>query len=308
MAVYTTYDAEGLAEDVVDDIFMIDPADNPVTSMARTTTATARLHEFQEDELEAIKKNAQIEGDTAGAGSATPTVMRTVSCQIMEEVAEISGTQERVRKYGRDSEMSYQLMKKYMQIARDFENAVMGDAGGTGRQAGNAGAAGTARELTSFHNQLDASVIQDAALAADTAALEAFVLAAHLACYNAGGNPSYAVTDPESAGYFPAFALSAGRSREVMETELINAVDLYQSQYGRLDVILNRSQNQAAQCIALIDFEYLTTPTLTPTYDEELAKLGYLERRQVIREGTFAVLNSKSQALVDNVPAGLTPP
>lgn len=302
---FETYTQLRQAEDVQDEIYNISPVDNPVASMSRTIRATGKIHEWTEDELQAAAKNAQVEGAAAGADQSQPVVERSNYCQIMSKVAEITGTLEVVDKYGRDSEMAYQLELRYGELANDEEMAIIGAPGGT-RQTAVAGDAATAREFASFHNQLDAAVVVDATGDANLGALEDSLLAAHLATYNEGGNPGYAVTDPATAGYFAGFALSAGRTRDIRnERTLVHVIDLYVSTYGELDVVLDRNATQAASMIALIDFNYSATPVLRPTRDWPIAKLGDSDKRQILRESTYAVLNSKAHAMVDNVPAGL---
>jgi hypothetical protein len=80
----------------------------------------------------------------------------------------------------------------------------------------------------------------------------------------------------------------------------------YQSQYGRLDVVIDRSKIQTSSAILLMDFEYSATPVLRATQDIPLATTGDAENRQVIRESTYALLNTKACAAVDAIPATLT--
>lgn len=302
-----TYTQLRQAEDVQDEIYNISPIDNPVCSMSRTIMATGKNHEWTEDVLQGTVKNAKVEGAPAGNDISQPVVERANFCQIMDKIAEITGTMEEVDKYGRDSEMAYQLELRYGELANDEESAVVGDAGGTGRQVAVAGDAVTAREMAAIYAQLDAGVIVDATGFTTVAQLEAGMIAAHLATYNFGGNPNYAVTDPLTAGYFASFALSAGRTRDFRnERMLVNVIDLYVSTYGELDVVLNRNMTQASNAMLLLDFDYLATPVLRATRDWDIAKLGDSDKRQVLREGTFAVLNSKAHAAVDNIPTNLT--
>ena len=304
---FDTYTQLRQAEDVQDEIYIISPIDNPVCSMSRTIAATGKLHEWTEDTLKAAGKNAQVEGAAAGDDESQAVVELNNYCQIMDKVAEITGTMEEVDKYGRDSEMAYQLELRYGELANDEEAAVVGDAGGVGRQVAVAGDSTTAREMASIYAQLDASVIVDAALDTTVAALESSMLAAHLACYNAGGNPGYAVTDPLTAGYFANFALSAGRNRDIRNDKmLVNVIDLYISTYGELDIILDRQMTQTNNAILGIDFNYTATPVLRPTADWPIAKLGDSDKRQILRESTFAVLNTKAHFAVDNVGKTLT--
>lgn len=306
MATMTTYDQTRDAEDVHDDIYIISPIDNPVASMGRTIRATGKLHEWSEDALQAPKKNAKVEAAAAGTATHTPIVELNNPTQIMDTVASIGGTQEEIDKYGRDSEMAYQLELRYGELANDEESAIAGDAGGAGRQtkvtpANNA----TAREFASFHNQLDASVVEDATGHTTVPQLEASLLSAHLSTYNAGGNPSYLFTNPANAPYISSFAYVAGRQRDLRnERALTNVIDLYKSHFGELDVILDRNMDD--DCFLLIDFNYFATPVLRATRDWALAKTGDFDERQILRESTCAVLNTKAHAMVDNIPAGLT--
>lgn len=303
MAAFETYDQLRQAEDVQDEIYIISPVDNPVASMSRTLRATGKLHEWTEDSLQAAGKNAAVEGaDYPGDSSVAVTELNN-SCQIMTKGAEITGTLEDVDKYGRDSEMAYQLELRYGELANDEELAIVGAPGGT-RQTQVTGPKGTAREMASLHNQLDASVIVDAALYTTLAELEAGLLEAHLATYTAGGNPSYLMTPPDKAQFISDFAYATGRERDIRnERQLINVIDLYSSHYGELDVVLDRNQDD---CYLGLDFNYLATPVLRSTRDWPIARTGDSDKRQILRESTYAVLNTKAHFMVDNIPASLT--
>jgi hypothetical protein len=298
------------AEDVQDEIYNISPVDNPFCSMAMTIRATGKIHEWTEDILQPTVKNAKVEGAAAGNDQSQPATELQNYCQIMDKVAEITGTSERVKKYGRDSEMAYQLELRYGELANDEESAAVGDAGGTGRQVAVAGNSSTAREFASFPTQLDASVKVDAAAATTVAELEAALIAGHLASFKHGGRPDTVLTDPLTAGYFANFALSAGRTRDLRnEKTLVNCVDLYVSTYGELDLVLDlnmATDGDADNMILGVDFNYAATPVLRATDDWAIGKEGDSDKRQVLRESTIAALNTKAHFAIENVPANLT--
>lgn len=303
MAAFDSYTQLRQAEDVQDEIYIVSPVDNPVASMSRTIRANGKLHEWTEDVLQAAGKNAKIEGAATSADSSAAVTELQNYCQIMDKAAEITGTLEEVDKYGRDSEMAYQLELRYGELANDEELAIMGAPGGT-RQSAVAGDGSTPREMACFFNQLDASVVDDAAAVTTVPELETMILGVHLATYTAGGNPSYLFTDPARSQHIASFAYTAGRQRDIAnEKQLVNVIDLYVSNYGELDVVLDRNQDDQ---MALIDFNYLATPVLRPTRDWPIAKAGDSDIRQILRESTFAVLNTKAHGSVDNVPAALT--
>lgn len=290
------------AEDVQDEIYIISPVDAPVAAMSKTIRATGKIHEWQEDALNAAQKNAQPEGVAASAvaDQQNPTVARQNYTQIMSKRAKVTGTLEEIDKYGRDSEMAYQLELRYAELANDEEYAIVG----TGVQAGTAGAVATAREMACFSVQLDASVKMDAALSATVPALETKLLDGHEACYTAGGNPSYLFVSPTRVRNVSNFARASGRSREIgNERTLINVIDLYVSDFGELDVVIDR--NIKADHMLGFDPAFAATPVLRPTRDWAIGKAGDYEERQILRESTCAVLNSKAHFLITNAGSNL---
>lgn len=302
-----TYTQLRQKEDVEDEIYNISPIDNPIASMSRSIRATGKIHEWTEDSLNPAGANALKEGDAAGNDTSAPVVERSNYCQIMGKVAEVTGTLEAVDKYGRDSEMAYQLELRYGELANDEELAIAGAPGGT-RQTATPGDQNNARKFASIYAQIDATVTVTST-ATTKVALEAEVLSAHLKTYNAGGNPNYAFTDPVTAAAFASWTLVAGRYRQIIEKRLVHVIDLYVSTYGELNVALDRQMGtQAAndRAILLLDFQYLATPVLRPTRDWPIAKLGDSDKRQILRESSFAVLNSKAHGLVTAIDDVLT--
>ena len=295
MAQDNTYVQTRQAEDVQDVIYNISPIDSPVVSMSKTIRATGKLHEWSQDDLNAAGPNAHVEGAPAGDDTSKPIVEKSNFCQIMSKQAEVTGTLEKVDKYGRDSEMAYQLELRYGELANDQEYAVVGV-----QTAKSAGKADEARMMASFVPQLSDDVVVDGSAAKTAAEVEDLLLSAHLATYMEGGNPSYLVTDPKTAGLVSAMAMAAGRTRDIRnERQIVNVIDLYVSTYGELDVVLDR--NMEAGTMLLVDFNYAATPVLRPTADWPIAKVGDSDKRQILWEGTYAVLNDSAHAAVTGV-------
>ena len=103
MAQDNTYVQTRQAEDVQDVIYNISPIDTPVVSMSKTIRATGKLHEWSQDDLNCPGPNALLEGAVAGMDESKPILELSNYCQIMGKVAEVTGTLEKVDKYGRDS-------------------------------------------------------------------------------------------------------------------------------------------------------------------------------------------------------------
>lgn len=318
---FETYQQLRQAEDVQDVIYNISPVDNPTCAMSRTIRATAKFHEWTEDVLQPAAKNAAAEGADAGADQSQSVSELNNYCQIMTKVARITGSLEEVDKYGRDSEMAYQLELRYGELANDEELAVIGAPAG-GRQTAVGGGVGTARELACFQEQMVAGrnggtlVATSAVLSAgDPRALEDEILGLHEASYDLGGNPSYLIVPPKCARYIATFINAAGRERDFgTGTVLVNVVDLYVSPFGELDVVIDRNAERTAQAgatlniMAGIDFQYMATPVLRATRDYPLARTGDAENRQILRESTLAVLNTDAHFLLQGIQNNLVVP
>ena len=318
---FETYQQLRQAEDVQDVIYNISPVDNPTTAMSRTLRATAKFHEWTEDVLQSAAKNAQVEGADAGTDQSQSVSELNNYCQIMTKVARITGSLEEVDKYGRDSEMAYQLELRYGELANDEELAVIGAPAG-GRQAAVGGGVGTARELACFQEQMVAGrnggtlvAASGVAGAGDPRDLEDEILDLHEASYDLGGNPKYLMVPPKCARYIASFINAAGRQRDFGSgTVLVNVVDLYVSPFGELDVVIDRNCERASQAgsstniMAGMDFQYLATPVLRATRDYPVARLGDAENRQVLRESTYAVLNTDAHFLLQGIANDLVVP
>lgn len=324
-ALETYTQASSVAEDVQDAVYVVNPVDNPVASMSKTIRATGTLHEWLEDVLPTAAYNAQIEGEVAPARTDSTPTRKSNYTQIMSRVAKTSGTLEAVDKFGRDSEMAYQLEMCYAALANEEEYAIVNGpkSAGTVRQTATAGSTSVARELAGIAIQLDVdgtpannvvyattNFLVGGTDITTTTQLETCLLEAHQRAYNKGGNPSYLFVSPAYANYIAGLARSSSRTRDVRnESKIVNVVDLYVSPFGELDVVIDRQMTTATQTINalyLLDFNYLATPVLRPTRDWPLARTGDFDQRQILRESTFAVLNEDAIAIVEDLPITLT--
>jgi len=310
---FDSYDQTRQAEDVQDVIYNVSPVDNPVAAMSRTIRATGKLHEWTEDVLQAATKNAAIDGADAGVDQSQAVSELNNQNQIFTKVARISGTLEEVDKYGRDSEMAYQLELRYGEMANDEELAVIGGPNGTAAgQIAVVGSSVAAREMAAIQiqctNGRNGGTLVVASVAITIAALEAEMLLQHELCYDLGGNPGYLVVPPRVATFIAAFAAAAGRERDFgAGYSVVNVVDLYVSPFGELDVVLDRHAVRSGQdgnvntdgnMMFGCDFQYLATPVLRATRDFALATTGDAMNREIIRESTCAVLNTDAHFVI----------
>ena len=279
MAIYKTYEQIGLAEDVSNIISDITPTDTPLYSMIKAEKVHARQYQYMTDTLASPSSNAQLEGFTASAGTAIPTVMITGNTQILQKTFAVSATADAVKAYGRAKETAYQLSKALKEIKKDVEFAFVGASNATA-----AGDATTAREMASADQLIDASVSTDQGANATDALTEAQMLVNMQAVYEAGGEPSVIMCKPADSLIISGFTGSAGRSREFNDgtTTLTNSVNLYISPFGEYRVTLNR--HQMSTHMFLLDPSMWRTAVLRPFKRTLLAKTGDSDTHMVVGE------------------------
>jgi hypothetical protein len=293
---YKTYDQVGKREDVEDIIYDISPTETPFLSSIGSGTASATLHQWQEDSLAAVGTNAAVEGADAGTASADPTVLKTNNTQIFTKVVQVSGTAESVGKYGRSSELAYQIAKKGKEMKRDIEHAFVG-----AKQAGTAGDGSTARQLTSYHGQIAAGTTSSNG-GTDRTFTEALLLDVLQSVYEEGGNPNQLQVTPSHSVTVAEFAAASGRQRDFREgTRLVNVVDIYVSPFGEVSVVPNRFLD--ANSALVVDTEYWSRAVLRPMQTIVLAKTGDSDKRQMLTELTLVCENSKASGLIDDLTA-----
>ena len=288
---YKTYDQVGKREDVEDIIYDISPTDTPFLSSIGSGTASATLHQWQQDSLAAVGSNAAVEGADAGSASADPTVLKTNNTQIFSKVVQVSGTAEAIGKYGRSSELAYQIAKKGKEMKRDIEHAFVG-----AKQAGTAGDGSTARQLKSAHGQINSATTNTAATDRDFA--ESLLLDVLQKVYEEGGNPNQVQVTPSHSVIVAEFAAASGRQRDFgSDRSIVNAVDIYVSPFGEVSVVPNRFLD--SQSCLVLDTEYWSRAVLRPMQTINLSRTGDSEKRQMLTELTLVCENDKASGLID---------
>ena len=295
---FSSYDAIGNREDLTDIIYDISPLETPVLTALPRVKATATNHEWQTDALAAASAaNAVIEGDDATTDASTATTRLGNRCQIMDKVAQVTGTQEAVNKAGRRSEMAYQMEKRMKELKRDMEAAL------TDNGASVVGNDTTAREMAGFAawlttntsfgaggadgNGLGTTARTDGTQRAYT---EDLLLTVLESCYTNGGNPSMHVSGAFNTRKAGEFAGNATRIVEAEPQRLFAGIKVYVSPYQQ-EVKVVPSRFSRARDILLVDPEFAATALLRPFQTEDLAKTGDTVRKQILVEATLEMRN-----------------
>ena len=300
---FDTYDSIGEREDLSDVIYNISPTDTPFLSSASKTQATAVLHEWQTDSLAAaVTNNAVIEGDEATADAITATTRLSNSCQILDKVVTISGTQEAVDKAGRASEIAYQIAKKAKELKRDLESTL------TSNNQEVTGGSGTARQMGALGSWIATNDVFGAGGASGSAGntartngtqrafTEAQLKSVIKSVWNAGGNPQIIMVGPFNKQKLSGFTGNSTRFDAGADATLYTSVDVYASDFGQTQVVPNRfSRDREA---SVLDMDMWGVAFLRDFSMHELAKTGDTEKRQLLVECTLESRNEAASGMI----------
>lgn len=279
---------------------LISPMDTPFYKMAKRKTATAVNHQWQTDALAAAGANRAIEGDDSTYATNSPTTMLSNYTQIAKKTTMISGTADKVKKYGRATEFAYQIAKKGRELKRDIEFALVGaqgsSAGSTTVARSSAGVSAMIadnRILTTGNAGgtvpgYAAAVWTAPTTGSSTAMTEADLVSAFEAAWTDGGDASTVLvgaTLKKKIGTFAGAASFAGVSVNQGRTAqgvIVGGVDLYISPFGEHKIVLERFGTSTT--LLALDMEYWSVAWLRPIKFEERAKTGDAEKGEILCE------------------------
>ena len=313
MAQFTTSNAVGEREDLSDVITRIDPDETPIFSSLKKETGNAVHVEWQVQELAAaVATNYQNEGADATYDTPTPTTRLGNYMQISQKDAQVSGTLDAVDKAGRDRETAYQKVLKGLELRRDIEKSLHADTASSSSDPRKAGVLSS--WITNFSRgsgatAAPAGVGAGTAVPATDGTNRALTLAlidtAMQAAYEDGGQPNMLVVSPAKKATFSGLS---GDSNVVntnqinmtapQEAAFVGSVSVYLSDFGQLDVVIDRFAS--SDRVYLLDSDYASICTL-PNRNftvQDLAKTGDSEKFQIITEWTLKVSAPKAHGAV----------
>lgn len=312
MATYqTSTPAKGLRESLADFIENISPEDTPIYSMARKGTINATFEEWQTDVLASANgSNAIVEG--ADATYATPVATKRLGnyVQTARKDFKISSLLDTVKKAGRSTETKYQSYKQGNELKTDVEASLSQN---NAAVAATTSVAGVSAGLETFAWEVLSSgtgtpngsttvVTAGAPTTApvdcgSTRALDETIVKSVIAAgYAKGARYKMAIMGATQKQKFSALAgLSSTRNNfsgmKGKQGVILGAADVYVSDFG--DIALVPSQFMRTRSILFLDPEMIEVKLGRRFKEEELAKTGDAEGRQIITDFTLCVRNPR---------------
>jgi len=313
MAKYQTYTAIGIREDIADIIYSISPTETPFMSGIAKTKATNTLHQWQTDALAAVAANAVVEGADIAYGTMAPTVLENNHTQISTKGIQVTATNEAVTSAGRSNEMAYQVAKAAKELKRDMETALLSNV------AKSAGNSTTARKLggcpTWYETNVDAasngSGAGNGAIRTDgtqRAFTEDQLKGILVKCYNQGGNPNMIMVNAFNKQKLSGFTGGSTRFDAAEDRRLITSIDVYESDFGTMQVSPNRfirgangTSAKIGQDAHILDMEFWAVSFLRDFSLQNPAQTADADQRFMVAEYTLESRNEKASGLITDL-------
>ena len=311
---FDSYEAKGNREDLSDFIYDVSPTDTPFMSAIPKTTAQATKHEWQTDALaSASDSNQQLEGDSISAAAGIATTRLDNQCEIAYKALAVTGTQEAVSKAGRKSELKYQILKRSKEIKRDVEASLLGN------KAKNAGSVSAARVTGGILSWLKSNQSTGTGGSAPTGDgsdtrtfgtnrtfTEALLKSVLKSCWDNGGDPDCIMTSGSHKQSLSTFTGNATRFKGAEDKTLSASIEIYQSDFGDLEVQPNRFMfdvDNDCNHVLVLQKDMFALANLRAPHLEDLAKTGHAESRVIIHEFALESRNEAASGVVADLTA-----
>jgi len=319
---YGVTSAGGMREDLSDVIYDLFPEDTWALSNFDREEANSTYTEWLAQELAAPAANIKLEGDDASFASLTAPTRYGSYLQISDKAFLASDTLEAVNKAGRSSEIARGAIVKMRELKRDMETRIcqngISTVGGAGTGRSTAGMESWIGEATASAGGAATVVLATTSASATTPPVTS-------------GTPGTALTDGTTTGALTSTALNyalqgaweqGGDARVILVTakqkavidtftgvatrfvdvgksdqaSIIGAANVYVSDFGRHQVILNRyGRDSVVLCLdpSMWAVRYLRKPL-----KREIPRSGDAKKYQIITEWALVARNYKANAKV----------
>lgn len=326
-----TYDNPVLAEDLSTQYSMLSPEEVPFqTAIGKADPAKQPHHEWTIMELAAPDPNNRvIEGDDAPPvdDANWPNQVGNYT-QISDKRIKVSHTSEASDSKVVDiHKLAKQMALKLREMKRDKEVMLLSNV------AANPGASGTARIAAGMPAWLRTNTDAGAGGADPTLSggetghpnaprtvgtlrqLTEDMFAGMIATtWEAGGEPSLAmVTAKNKTLISNTFTGASTRYKDAIDKTLVNAVDIYDSDFGQVTIVPNRFQpvlnpaaaaNAQAHYVLFLDPDYAGVSYLEDVKQKPLAETGHSKDRLAWCEYTLQVDNEAAHGIIADLTNG----
>lgn len=226
-----TYDVSTNVRDVTDLISVVARTETPFYSGLKKTKAINKIHESQQYTLTTGSKNALVEGANYTLAIRNVPNTNLNWTQIFGKNAKVSKSQMASDTYGIDDMLAKQVGFAMKEIATDIEKALL-------QGTGNSGASGTARELKGALAFCTTNVETGTGTGSEALTEDMFNDTLQTIWDN-GGRPDTVYCNSFQKRQISAFTASATKNVDAMDKKLVSPVNIYESDFGIVEIKLD---------------------------------------------------------------------
>jgi hypothetical protein len=298
-------------EDLLDLITNVDPYDTPWVTQAPKVQANHVIHEWLVDTLGTVTTSGAIEGDDYTYETSTTPSRQYNLTMILRQDLGVSETQRALNPKGFKDAYAYEVQKATKRLAIKLEKIVFASL------TTATGTSGTARVMKTFQSFITTNTAYasggDGTSAGNLTSRDFNTMLQTI--YVAGGNPEQVYVSPAVKRIISLFTIS-GETRNIaaVEKKLVNAVDIYDSDFGLIQIVVDRWVPEATNTATAV------ASALDPTgrmffLQRSMNRLAWLRPMQhtligkrgdnvagiVVGEVTLECLNEKANGLIKSV-------
>lgn len=301
MAMSSTYNNPTVREDLLDVITNLSPTETQFFSGLKKSVAKSTLHEWAVDSYAPVTNTStdkkQIEGADFGAGDVVNPTRVNNHTQIIMEDWKVSGTEMAVDHAGMKNPKDYHQAKSMVNWKHKAEWSLI-------HGVESAGSASTAREMGGIFDMVTTNSI-DAAGASFTETLFGNYLQLG---WQSGGNIDAAYLGATLKRRVSGFTAGGTKSVEAKDKRLVNAVDIYESDFGVVKLFMHRYVDSVLAAANTFNLLLLTESTwkLAPLPGREpknydAPKGGDYEKGSIVGEITLEALYEQANCAIKNL-------
>ena len=318
-----------IREDVMNEIFAIDPVDLPYMDMASTGKSTNPYKEWTKESLAApALPTPVLDGASAPAAGSFTEARVGDHHEINTKKVSVSDRAGTVDTIGYSNRLVHELMVRQKEMKRSMESGLLSNKASVamtdsvpGQYAGCGAMFTTAAHIINgTTGGFSAGIFAAPTPGAAAALTETNVRAAMSVAYKAGGNPTIMMSLPEMIEKFSSYLFTASaRIATLTSTNAtskngkygkqgitaVGSVNTFVTDFGTLELTPNRVQLQytvsgTTTCcnVYLFDPNYWEVSYLQGIQTKELAKTGLTNDRLMSVDYTNCALQEKSSAVL----------
>lgn len=259
-----SYDVNTNRESLSDVIGVVAQDKTPLLSKLKREKVDNTYFEWSTDTLTTGAANAQIEGRDYAFTLDTAPSRTGAYTQIFSKQAKVSLTEQALDPAGMSDALSYQIEKKLKEIATDVEAALI-----TG--TGNSGASGTARTIKGILSWITTNVETGTGTGSE-ALTEDMYNDLLQSIWEQGGMPDMTLVAAFNKRKISQFATSNTRYQEPVDGRLANYVSVYESDFGKQEVMLEPFMTTSV--VAVLQSDLWALAELRPIKVTDYPSLG----------------------------------